>query len=69
LFNIEFYLEKTDSRWSAEIHQLNSDILQRHILPKLQSNLYSIHFDFCEKSMKGDILSNDGFKLGTFEVN
>nr|WP_306439765.1 hypothetical protein [Vibrio japonicus] len=68
MFKIEFELENPNIRWSTEIHQLNSDILQRHILPKLHTNQYPLHFHFYEQSQQGDIFAKSGDKLGTFHI-
>nr|WP_253803941.1 hypothetical protein [Vibrio cholerae] len=56
-------------RWSSKIHQLNSDILQRHILPRINSNHYPIYFDFCEIEQSGKILSDSGIELGHFNIH
>ncbi|PWI33810.1 hypothetical protein DI392_06295 [Vibrio albus] len=68
MFKIEFYLEDEQSNWSESIHQLNSDILRRHIFPKLHSKLHNLEFTFSESNMMGDILSDIGFNLGTFKI-
>lgn len=68
MFKIEFYLENEQLTWSARIHQLNSDILRRHIFPKLHSIQLDLDFTFSESNMMGDILSGTGIKLGTFKV-
>jgi hypothetical protein len=68
MFKIEFFLENEQLKWSASIHQLNSDILRRHIFPKLHSKQHDLQFTFSESNMTGDILSGIGFKLGTFKI-
>ncbi len=69
MFQIEFCLENEQLTWSASIHQLNSDILQRHIFPKLHSKQHNLEFTFSESNMIGSILSTTGVKLGTFKVD
>jgi hypothetical protein len=69
MFKIEFYLENEKLRWSASIHQLNSDILKRHIFPKLHSKQHNLEFTFSESNMAGSILSPVGGNLGTFKID
>lgn len=68
MLDIEFILENPQTTWNARIHQLNGDILRRHILPKLQSTSIFIEFNYCEKACEGTILSESGSKLGHFIV-
>ncbi|MGR4991899.1 hypothetical protein [Vibrio sp. WZ-1] len=68
MIEIEFHLKQPDISWRANIHQLNSDILRRHILPKLQSACYLIDFKYCDKTYSGDILCDSGSKLGSFII-
>ncbi|PWI35308.1 hypothetical protein DI392_03335 [Vibrio albus] len=68
MIKIEFNLEQEHIRWFAEMHQLNSDILRRHILPKIRSGSYSIDIDYCEKTNSGIILSNLGHRVGSLTV-
>lgn len=68
MFKIEFYLENENKHWSTEINQLNSDILRRHIYPKINANLYDLQFSYSELDSQGNILSEHGVKLGTFKI-
>ncbi|PAR31539.1 hypothetical protein CGT99_11250 [Vibrio metoecus] len=69
MIKIEFHLLQNNLRWSAHIHQLNSDILQRHILPRINSNHYPIYFIFCEINQTGKILSDMGAEIGEFSIH
>ncbi|PSU10794.1 hypothetical protein C9I92_01290 [Photobacterium ganghwense] len=69
MLSIEFYLENERIRWSTKIHQLNSDILRRHILPRIYSSHYNLLFSFSEKDSQGCILSGTGTQLGTFKIS
>ncbi|GAD68425.1 hypothetical protein VPR01S_13_00890 [Vibrio proteolyticus NBRC 13287] len=69
MFKIEFYLKENQAHWSAEIHQLNSDILQRHIFPKLLTSQPHLNFQFCEHNQQGVILSASGTTLGSFKID
>ncbi|HAS6109068.1 TPA: hypothetical protein I7139_07965 [Vibrio vulnificus] len=68
MFKINFNIYKYNLNWSAEIHQLNSDILTRHVVLKTQFGLFDLNFDFCEKSNQGSIFSLSGNKIGAFSV-
>ncbi|MCK6263862.1 hypothetical protein KP803_11340 [Vibrio sp. ZSDE26] len=68
MFKIEINLYNEDLSWVAEIHQLNSDILLRHILPKLQNLSSPINFQFDEVSQIGHVMKVSGAKLGHFTV-
>ncbi len=68
MLEIEFKLEQPQTTWNATIHQLNGDILRRHILPKLQSTSIFIDFTYCEQTSEGTILSETGSKLGNFII-
>jgi hypothetical protein len=68
MIEIEFHLKQHDISLSANIQQLNGDVLRRHILPKLKSTCYLIDFKYCEKSSSGDILCDSGSKLGSFII-
>lgn len=64
MLTIKIDLLKEELSWITEIRQLNSDILHRHILPKLQHNSYLIDFEFNEQDNIGTIVSGNGNTLG-----
>jgi len=68
MLKIKIDLHKEQLSWVAEIRQLNSDILHRHILPKLQHNSYLIDFEFNERDSTGTIVSHNGNTLGYFTL-
>ncbi|WP_417877897.1 hypothetical protein [Vibrio sp.] len=68
MLEIEFNLKQPQTTWNARIHQLNSDILMRHVLPKLQTNSVFIDFQYNEKDGEGEILCDEGSKIGSFIV-
>ncbi|WP_261883559.1 hypothetical protein [Vibrio pelagius] len=68
MLKIKIDLVKENISWVTEIRQLNSDILHRHILPRLQHSSYLIDFEFDERESIGTIISNSGQKLGHFTV-
>ncbi len=68
MLTIKIDLLKEELSWITEIRQLNSDILHRHILPKLQHNSYLIDFEFNERDSIGTIVSRNGNTLGHFTL-
>ena len=68
MLKIKIDLHKEQLSWVAEIRQLNSDILHRHILPQLQHNSYIIDFEFNERDSTGTIISRNGNTLGHFTI-
>ncbi|MEC7939217.1 MAG: hypothetical protein VX212_01245 [Pseudomonadota bacterium] len=68
MLKIKIDLHKEQLSWVAEIRQLNSDILHRHILPQLQHNSYLIDFEFNERDSTGTIISCNGNTLGHFTL-
>ncbi|KWT98962.1 MAG: hypothetical protein ACPHQD_08225 [Vibrio toranzoniae] len=68
MLTIKIDLLKEELSWITEIRQLNSDILHRHILPKLQHNSYLIDFEFNEQDNIGTIVSGNGNTLGHFTL-
>ena len=68
MLTIKIDLLKEELSWVTEIRQLNSDILHRHILPKLQHNSYLIDFEFNEQDNIGTIVSGNGNTLGHFTL-
>ncbi|MFS1489787.1 hypothetical protein BCT96_006225 [Vibrio splendidus] len=68
MLKIKIDLHKEEISWVTEIRQLNSDILHRHILPKLQHHSYLIDFEFNERKSIGTIVSGNGNTLGHFTL-
>ncbi|ARP40596.1 hypothetical protein [Vibrio syngnathi] len=68
MLKIKIDLHKEEISWVTEIRQLNSDILHRHILPKLQHHSYLIDFEFNERESIGTIVSGNGNTLGNFTL-
>ncbi|AEH33131.1 hypothetical protein LL266_02455 [Vibrio anguillarum] len=66
--NIHFNIKHCS--WNATIHQLNSDILTRHILSQINCNLDTLHLNFIydEESSQGQILNADDKLIGHFNI-
>ena len=52
---VNFNLVKDQRAWTANIHQLNSDVLKRHILINGNVDNLDISFSYCEKTAAGKI--------------
>ncbi|KII79383.1 hypothetical protein [Vibrio renipiscarius] len=65
---ITFNLFENNTSWNATIHQLNSDILKRHVLTKGKVNDRNLNFSYCEASSMGSITDKDDIQLGEFIV-
>ncbi|WP_245986865.1 hypothetical protein, partial [Vibrio pectenicida] len=69
LYNINFFLYHNKASWSATINQLNSDVLTRHILPRINISFFDLSFSFCETEESGKIINSQGMVLGTFSIS
>jgi len=69
LYQIKYYLFHNKDSWSATINQLNSDILNRHILPRVNTNCLDLSFAFCEPENIGEIKNSRGMVLGNFYIS
>lgn len=68
MFVIKFCLHHGEISWSSPIHQLNSDVLKRHILPRLNTSDFDLSFSFCELESAGQIKDSYGKVLGDFYI-
>lgn len=68
MFKIEFYLNHNELRWSEFIHQVNSDILRRHVFQKLPIFDRNVSFSYYEQSSCGEILNGLGESVGQFSA-
>ncbi|WP_305406051.1 hypothetical protein [Photobacterium leiognathi] len=66
--NVNFNLVKNNHSWNSTIHQLNSDILTRHVLMKGDVDNVDISFSYCEKTCKGKIKNSDNAIIGNFSI-
>jgi hypothetical protein len=60
---------KGEISWDAPIHQLNSDILLRHI--RLNGNVDSVDIElsYCEQTSEGDITNRNNQLIGNFSIS
>ncbi|MCY9803527.1 hypothetical protein OTK51_08775 [Vibrio scophthalmi] len=65
---ITFNIFENNTSWNATIHQLNSDILKRHVLTNGKVNDLNLNFSYCEESSMGSITNKDDIQLGEFIV-
>ncbi|MGF1687114.1 hypothetical protein L4C36_10505 [Photobacterium japonica] len=66
---VNFNLFKSAISWESHIHQLNSDILLRHVL--MYGNVENIHlaFSYCEESREGSIKNRENEIIGNFAIS
>ncbi|WED29769.1 hypothetical protein L3V77_20380 [Vibrio sp. DW001] len=66
---VSFTMLKGEISWDAPIHQLNSDILLRHI--RLNGNVDSIDIElsYCEQTCEGDITNSNNQLIGNFSIS
>ena len=66
---VNFNLFKDAISWESHIHQLNSDILLRHVL--MNGNVDNIHliFSYCETSCEGNIKNRENEIIGSFAIS
>ncbi len=65
---VNFNILKGNVSWNATVHQLNSDILLRHVLMKGNVANVNIEFSYCEKTCEGDIINEDNQLIGNFSI-
>ncbi len=68
-FTVRFCLFEQAESWDAEIHQLNSDILLRHVLPKMNQLNQGVRFNYDETYQQGNIIGQAGQSIGCFYVS
>ncbi len=66
---VSFTMLKGEISWDAPIHQLNSDILLRHI--RLNGNVDSVDIElsYCEQTCEGDITNSNNQLIGNFSIS
>ncbi|USD96234.1 hypothetical protein CTT30_09145 [Vibrio coralliilyticus] len=69
MYQIKYYLNHNKDSWSSTINQLNSDVLRRHILPRVHTHCLDLNFTFCEFENTGEIKSSQGMVLGHFYLS
>ncbi|MEI8633586.1 hypothetical protein P4S72_18910 [Vibrio sp. PP-XX7] len=65
---VNFHLLKNNISWDAVIHQLNRDVLRRHVLVKGNVDHIDIDFSYCETSGQGHIMNNHRQIIGNFSL-
>ncbi|MDX1304024.1 hypothetical protein [Photobacterium sp.] len=66
---VNFNILKGNISWDALIHQLNSDVLLRHILMKGNVDNMDIKLSYCEKTCEGNIINNGNQLIGNFSIS
>ncbi|MGR5126579.1 hypothetical protein [Photobacterium swingsii] len=65
---VNFNIFKGNISWNALIHQLNSDILLRHILMKGNVDTIDLKLSYCEETGKGKITNKNNQLIGDFST-
>ncbi|MGF1785688.1 hypothetical protein L4D00_07835 [Photobacterium swingsii] len=65
---VNFNIFKGNTSWNALIHQLNSDILLRHILMKGNVDTIDLNLSYCEETGKGKITNKNNQLIGDFST-
>ena len=65
---VSFNILKGEISWNALIHQLNSDVLLKHIRVKGNVDNIDIKLSYCEKTCEGNIIS-DNQLIGNFSIS
>ncbi|MGF1728503.1 hypothetical protein L4D19_02810 [Photobacterium kasasachensis] len=66
---VNFSIFKSNYSWTSVIHQLNSDILTRHVLMKGNVDNVGVSFSFCEETREGAITNNQDDVIGSFSIS
>lgn len=66
---VNFNIFKGAVSWNALIHQLNGDILLRHVLMNGNVDNIDIDFSYCEESCEGNITNSDDQIIGNFSIS
>lgn len=64
-----FNILRGNVSWSALIHQLNGDVLLRHVLMKGNVDDLNVEFSYCEKTCEGNIINSDNQIIGNFSIS
>ncbi|WP_318436262.1 hypothetical protein [Photobacterium leiognathi] len=57
-----------DVSWNAPIHQLNGDVLRRHVLINGKVDCLDLNFTYCEATEKGIITDSKNQQIGHFSI-
>lgn len=66
---VNFNIFKGKISWNALIHQLNSDILLRHILMKGNLDSRNIDLSYCDETCQGKIINSENQLIGNFSIS
>ncbi|GGI79546.1 hypothetical protein GCM10007978_16710 [Shewanella hanedai] len=66
---INFNIFKGNISWNALIHQLNGDVLLRHVSMKGNLDSRNVDFAYCDETCQGKILNDENKLIGNFSVS
>ncbi|EDQ02175.1 hypothetical protein KT99_20284 [Shewanella benthica KT99] len=65
---VNFNIFKNEISWNALIHQLNGDVLLRHILMKGNIDNRNIELSYCDETCQGKIINSENQLIGNFSI-
>ncbi|MGS0682596.1 hypothetical protein ACVBIL_15710 [Shewanella sp. 125m-7] len=65
---VNFNIFKDNISWNALIHQLNGDVLLRHVLVKGNVVDRNIDFIYCDETCQGKIINGHNQLIGNFST-
>ncbi|MDR9826685.1 hypothetical protein RCJ22_13815 [Vibrio sp. FNV 38] len=65
---VTFIITKTNKKWQSELHQLNSNLLLKHIHYFGELNEFNLSLTYSEDTQSGTILNRAGTTLGQFYI-
>jgi hypothetical protein len=66
---VNFNILDSGISWKALIHQLNGDILLRHILMKGNVDDINLKLSYCEETCEGNITNSNNQLIGNFSIS
>ncbi|AQS37854.1 hypothetical protein Sps_02702 [Shewanella psychrophila] len=66
---VNFNIFKNQISWNALIHQLNGDVLLRHILMKGNLDNRNIELSYCDETCQGKIINSENQLIGNFSIS
>lgn len=66
---VNFTIIKNETSWNASIHQLNSDVLLRHIRMNGSVTDFDLELSYCEMTNKGSITDSHQNTIGNFSIS
>jgi len=66
---VNFNIFKGETSWNALIHQLNGDVLLRHVLMNGDVDNMNVNFSYCDETCEGNIINGENQLIGNFSIS